>query len=1051
MMTALALPFDVEQPAWLWLVFLVPLLIPLSWRSLRSIDPSRRLWALGLRSALIVLLSLCLAGVRRVQRNNDLTVMFLLDRSDSVEQLLDDQEAFVRNACEDIPPDDRVGVIDFAHEANVEQLPLRGGYTVAPGRLAIMSRTDRTNIASALRLAMATFPHDTAKRVVLLSDGNDNLGDVLSEARRAKADGIPIDIAPLWYERSNEVYFDRLIAPTHAEPGEQITLRLSLYAEQAASGMISIFQGGQLVEIPADRARVHLQPGINTFFLKLPVHGAGAHTFEAVFRPDDPSMDATPINNTATAFTFVSGQSTALLISNDPAKDAALVEALQSENVRVDVQSTGQLGEFDLLRMINYSTIILSNVPAAAFTEEQQEEMVVYVRDMGSGLIMLGGDEAFGAGGWIGSPVEKIMPVSFEIKHKRVIPRGALVLIMHSCEIARGQYYGKEMAKKSVDTISSQDYIGVLAYSFSPGGVNWEIPFQEATNKPAVKARIDRMQIGDMPDFGTTLGLAYRELTVGKGKDAAQKHVIILSDGDAQPPPPSLLNDLAQAKITVSTIGIGWGAHVMEPTMVNVARVTGGKYYNARNPRQLPQIFVKESKVVKRPLIINEPFPPRVLHADSELLAGLNPSEGVPPLGGMVMTAVKENPNVVIPLVRATDDGEDPVLAHWQYELGKTVAFTSGYWPHWGADWTAWPKFARFWAQLVRWTMRQDTPANFDTTTKVEGDRGRIIIDALDKDAAYLNMLQLRAHVIGPDNKPMPVRFMQTGPGHYEAEVPIEQAGQFLGNVQVFDGEGKSLGAIRTGFSVPFSPEYRDLRPNESLLRQVADITGGRWIDVPVHEANIFSHDLPPSVSRQPAWMWVLGWLLLPAFLLDVAARRLAHWLAFSIAAEVVVLCVLLGGFDMRRSVAGVLEALLIAEAIGWAIRFRYIGPLFNWITHPVMALARAGERSATALEKLKSTREKVRDSLQTSDEARDRAWQESATPLPAQTARRRYDVGDKAAKEPAKDLRETLGGARAGEPSEREEKSAESVQDETASTTSRLLAAKRKKKTDDQ
>ncbi len=1047
---AMTLPFDFQQPAWLWLCLLVPVLIVASLRSLAGLDPMRRVLALVVRSLLVILVACCLAGVEQVRRNDDLTVIFLMDRSHSVQPLQEYQEQYIRQATTDLPPDDRVGVIDFARDAYLEQLPMRGGYFVPPGRLPIMPNMDRTNVASAMRLAMAMFPHDTAKRIVLMSDGNDNMGDLLTEARRAKADGIPVDVVQLWYAHRNEVYFDRMIAPTHAEPGEQVPIRMILHTNKRVSGTISIYQNGQLVNLPKDRARVDLKPGKSTFFIKLPVHGAGAHTFEATFRPDDESMDVTALNNTASAFTFVSGKSRALLVSPDRQLDLPLYEALLSENVNVDIKTTAELGEFGLLQMMNYSTIILANVPAATFTDQQQQDLATYVKDMGSGLIMLGGDEGFGAGGWIGSPVEEVMPVSFEIKHKRVIPRGALVLIMHSCEIARGNYWGKEMAKKSADTISSQDYFGVLTYTYSPGGENWEVPLDLNTNKAAVKARIDRMQIGDMPDFGTTMRMAYKELTAGRGRDAAQKHVIILSDGDAQGPSQRLLADYVKAKITVSTIAIGWGAHVMTGTLRRIANVTGGKFYGARNPRQLPQIFVKESKVVRRPLIIEETLQPQILHAQSELLAGVEPTESLPPLEGMVLTSPKPSPNVIMPMVRFTDDGEDPLLAHWQYELGKTVAFTSGYWPVWGEAWTQWPKFAKLWAQIVRWTMRQDTPANFDTYTKVDGNRGRIVIDALDKDASYLNLLQLRSKIIGPGNQAMPVQFMQTGPGHYEADIPIEHAGQYLANVHVHSADGSSLGTIRTGLSVPFSPEYRDLMPNEALLRQVAETTGGRWLDVEPQEAGVFKHDLPPTEAKRPAWEWVLAWLLLPAFLLDVAVRRLASWLALSVVVEVVIVVVLLFGLDMRHGPWwGVLGVFLLAELIGWTIRFRYIGPLFDFMTHTVTALRQTGDRSAIALEKLKSARERVRDGFEA--EAAKGTQEAEGTPLPRATARRRFDVGDERAARPAGDLHEALGGAKTVQPQPKpgEPPAQDQEAEEKPTTTSRLLRAKRRAERD--
>ncbi|HNQ24707.1 MAG TPA: VWA domain-containing protein [Phycisphaerae bacterium] len=1053
---ALALPFSFDEPRWLWLAALVPVLALASWRSLAGLDPVRRVLALALRGMVVLLLAACLARVQSVRRSDDLTVMFLLDRSYSVHETEQQQEDYLRGVCEQVPPQDRVGVIDFARHAHLQQLPMRGGYFLPPGRLPQMPGTDRTDLAAALRLAMAMFPHDTAKRVVLLSDGNANLGDALSEARRAQADGIPIDVMPLWYRRGNEVYFERMIAPTYAEEGEMVPVRMVIHTGKPVSGSLTVYQNGQPLPLPPEQTHVTLSAGSNTFYVRAPVTSTGAQRFEAGFRPDDDNADTVPFNNSGSAFTFVAGPSRVLLVSQDPPMDAPLVEALQRERVSVELQSVDKLEDFDLLRLADYASVILANVAAASFTDQQMKDMASYVRDLGGGLIMLGGEEGFGAGGWISTPVEEVMPVSFEIKHKRVIPRGALVLIMHSCEVPRGNFWGKEMAKKSVDTISSQDYLGVVAYSYSPGGVSWEVPLDLCTNKVAVKSKIDRMQIGDMPDFDTAMRLGLQALTTGRGRDAAQKHMIIISDGDPSPPSPRLITEFKDAKVTVSTIGIGWGAHVMTVPLSNIATQTGGKFYAPRSPRELPQIFVKESKVVRRPLIVDEPFTPRLHHVNSELLAGIDAGETLPPLGGMVLTSPKENPNVQIPMLRATDDGNDPVLAHWQCELGKTVAFTSGRWLKWGAPWVEWPKFSKLWAQIVRWTLRQDVPANFDTFTRLEGNRVRVVVDALDKDADYLNFLQFgRSTVVGPDNTRIPIEFHQTGPGHYEAQFEADRPGQYLAALDVHDAHGKSLGTIRTGLSVPFSPEYRDLQTNEALLRQLAQVTGGRWLAGVPAQDDVFSHDLPPTEAKRPVWDWVLAWLLLPLFLLDVAVRRLASWLAWSIAVELVLLVVLLFGVGMAYGPwYEKVGALVVAELAGWAIRFRYVPGVVEFLTHSVVVLAHAGERSAASLQRLKTKRQRVREGLEAKDEVAGRgpATAEPEARDPA-LARRRFDVGDAGARQAAEDLHEALGGARtAGDWQEKRRAPAPADKGEGAGdedVTSRLLRAKRRARRD--
>ena len=1046
-MIALVLPFSFEEPKWLWLCLLVPALVLVSLRSLAGLDPVRRVLAMTVRSLVIVVLAMALARIVKVTENDDLTVLFLMDRSNSVDKLQREVEQYIHDVSKKARPDDRVGLIDFAGGAYLEQLPMRGGYSdQLLGRLPVIPNPDRTDIASAIRLAMAMFPHDTAKRIVLASDGNDNMGDVLAEAQRARADGVVIDVVPLWYRHDNEIYFDRLMVPTYAEKGEQVPIRMLIHSRKRARGRIYLEHNGREVPLPEEYARVELQPGNNPFIIKLPIHSTGPQRFSAEFYPDAEHMDEMTANNRATAFSVVPGKRKALILSLKPEHDAPLLDALHKENVLADLRDVTE-GEIDLLEMMHYSAIVLANVPASMFTDEDQRMLATYVKDLGGGLIMTGGDEAFGAGGWIGTPVEEVLPVTCEIKHKKIIPRGALVLIMHSCEIPRGNVYGKEVAKKSVDTISSRDYIGVLAYSWSPMGVNWEVPLQLASNKNRIKSRINAMKIGDMPDFQTTMAMALKGL---KATDAAQKHVIIISDGDPSRPTKATLDGFVKEKITVSTIGIGYGSHCMDQSLRDIADETGGEFHPCRNPRNLPKIFVKESKVIRKPLIIDEPFPPQIRFAFSDLLTGLRPDEAIPQLGGLVLTSLK--PMAQVPLVRASKDGDDPVLAHWQCELGKTVAFTSGNWPRWGRDWTRWPKFAKLWAQILRWSMRQESPANFETFTRIEGNRGRVVVEALDKNADYLNFLQLPSVVINPDQTTTSLVFSQTGPGRYEATFEINQTGQYIANVGVTQ-EGEYQGSIYAGVSLPFSPEYRELSTNEALLRQIQETSSGRWLDMNPQTDDVFSRDFPPTVAKRSLWDWTVAWLLLPLFLLDVAARRLASWLAFSICVEVVLLAFLLFGLEIiYHSWWGVLGSVLLAEVVGWSIRFRSIGPMISFLTHSVTALGQAGERSQAALEQLKTTRERVqstRTTAGTPDTLEDRgAPPAEATAAP--DAKARFDVGDQAAAEPAGGLHDQLGGAKT-EPrfEEKRRRPADGKDDQTEpeGTTSRLLRAKRRAK----
>ncbi len=1005
-MLAVNWPISFEQPAWLWLLAAIPVLVAVSMRSLAGLDPVRRATALVMRSLVILALALALARIQLVKHNDHVALMFVLDRSRSIpDPLRLAAQEVVKNAAKNGDRDDRVGVIGFDGEADVDLIPSRAGFDIQD--FGWPQEPDRTNPAAGLRLAMAAFPQGFARRIVLVTDGNQNAGDLKEEIETARANGVVVDVLPLQYEHDNEVLFDRITVPAQVSTDTKVPVRMVLKSRKSTKVQVSLWHNDQ--EVPLSENVFDLSGGMrpDPFVVPLELHGGGVHRFDARITPLDPKADSIPENNRATAFTNVEAQGGVLILtqanSND---DQVLFDALRRElrdparpgESMVQMQSVDQY-PIDLERLQQYSAVILSNIAADQFNEEQHRALATYVRHFGGGLIMTGGDQAFGAGGWIGKPIEEVSPVTFEVKHKKLLPRGALAIIMHSCEIPRGNYWGEQVAIAAIQTISSLDYIGVIDFSYGMGGPHWEVPLQLATDKPAIIRKVKQMQNGDAPSFEDFMTIVFRDMMKLSG--VSQRHVIIISDGDPAAPTPATIKKYVDNKITVSTVGIGYGSHVVEQTLRKVANDTGGRFHACRNPKQLPQIFVKEAKVVKRPLIDDRPFQPNLL--GSQVTLGIDRSE-LPPLGGLVLTTPKAD--ISLAINRQGSEGLDPVLAHWNYEAGKMAVFTSGWWPKWGTDWAGWEKFGKFWAQLVRWAMRQKGSADFDIATRVDGNRGHITIEALDKDASYLNFLQIRGKLMTPGMTEQDLRMRQTGPGQYELDFPLHEHGNYHVYL-TYTGPNDKQGSIHTGVSVPYSPEFRELSANVALLQEAAERTGGRVLDLSADVKKLFSRDLPPSVSRQPIWRWVVTWLLIPLFILDVAARRLASAVAMSFYVEVAMLatgCAAMYAGGGRWW--GYLGVIVLAEMVGWGVRRKAIRPALAWITgslHP-----RAAETSQQALSQLKGVREKVREDLTATQKARQQ------TIALEETARRdaRFDVGDAQASRPAGDLTQAVGGA---------------------------------------
>ncbi len=949
-----ALPLSFERPEWLWLLLIVPLVVagPLIVRSLAAFSTGRRWLVLLTRAALLVALILAMAGAQRERECKDLAVVYLLDRSHSVPQALQSRQMpFVRQAsfAGRRRPDDTVAIISFEGQSNIEQLPTRG---VLIDRVTPPVEPDRTDLSQAIQLALATLPEETAKRIVVLSDGNENAGDAAKAAAEVASIGVGIDVVPLEHQHADDVMVDQLVAPAQASPGQRVTLRLILRSKRPATGSVILYCNDRRV----NSLPVKLKAGINPFSCEVPVTEPGIHAFEARFEPDDPTQDNVAQNNVGRALTFVDVDGKVLLLTTDVSGDAVMASALRGEQIDVEIANLADAPE-DVLDLLDYDAVILSNVPADRFTEPQKESLAAYVRNLGGGLIMTGGDESFGAGAWLGSAVEDVMPVRFDVKHRKQILSNALILVIDKSGSMAGQKIelAKEAAKAAVRALGSLDKVGVVAFDGAP---YWVSRIRPVGDRRVLIDRIDNLGSGGGTHMGPALDEAGAAL---KGTSANLKHVIALTDGRSQPSDfRKIVRAMASSSITVSTVAVGSGAD--RELLEQIAKWGKGRHYFTDNPKRIPQIFIKETKLLLRSLIRETPdgFRPRLSAHLPEITAGLAGTE-LPLLYGHVLTTPRRASDAFSQVLMMTDK-EDPLLAVRQCELGKTVAFTSGGWTRWGRQWARWPKFGKFWAQTTRWSMRQGRASDFEVSARLVGRDGRILVEALDRDASFLNGLEIAGDVLTPGLNALPVRLHQTGPGRYEGRFPISQNGHYVVMLGTQTRTGET-GLIKTGLSLSYSPEYREPRGNEHLLRQIAERTGGKVLDADGERADVFRRPIPFSVTRRAIWNWLLAWFVLPLLLLDVGVRRLASAVAISVCVEVVILVWLLGAYEWYAHPSRCLTALLLAEAVGWAIRWRSIPAVIDAVASELQGL-RSADAAVESVGRLKSLRETIREQM---------------------------------------------------------------------------------------
>ena len=144
--------------------------------------------------------------------------------------------------------------------------------------------------------------------------------------------------------------------------------------------------------------------------------------------------------------------------------------------------------------------------------------------------------------------------------------------------------------------------------------------------------------------------------------------MIIISDGDPAPPSPQLMKAFHDREITVSTVSIFPHGGMETDSLRGIANVTGGRYYNTNDPDQLPSIFIKEAKSLKRAMVQTKTFTPEV-GFPSPILKGIG---GLPPLRGYVLTTPKERLSEEILRAHTTEDDQlDPVLVAVEIRLGN--------------------------------------------------------------------------------------------------------------------------------------------------------------------------------------------------------------------------------------------------------------------------------------------------------------------------------------------------------------------------------------------
>jgi uncharacterized membrane protein len=856
-------PVPIQRELWPLFVLVAALLLALEgflyWRRqtggrLRVPSVTGDQWALALRGALVVVLLVTMLRPTLPRWVDRLNVVFLLDHSDSVSLVARERAyRFVSEAVRHLKSGDRHEVIVFGEEAVVDQ-PLSSRPSVDRPKAAVNGRG--TNIFQAIQLALATVTPGHANRIVMLTDGRQNAGNALSGAQAAKDSRADIFYvaAPLTF--SQEVVAESMLLPQEVKYGEPFQAKVVAWSLKDTQARLSLFRNGEFLGSQI----VRLTAGKNVFAYRQALDQSGIHVYQAALDVDGDTIED---NNRAVGTVVVRGRPQVLLADRDRSHAASLAAALRSQNIEVTVVDPPGIPK-DIAGLQKYDGVVLSNVSSLKLTRPQMAQIRDYVRDHGGGLMMIGGEESFGLGGYYRTPIEEALPVTMEVKQKVEIPSLAVVLsidrsgsmAMSTDEKVTKLDLAKEAAHLVVDLLDERNEVGVMSWDTE---FIWDSPMRGARDKGAIHHAIATIKAGGGTDGYPALKESYQILF---DRPALLKHVIFLSDGQmTRGDFAGLLRRMAKDKITVSTVAIGKDADVQ--LMVDIAKWGKGRFYYTEDSQTIPRIFTLETQLASKASLVEQPFKPQLTAPNHEAMQDIN-WKAVPPLGGYVATSVKQNAELVL-----MSHQEDPVLATWRYGLGRAAAFTSDAKAKWGILWLRWGDFNKFWAQLTRWTLRSGSRSDTTAIVQRTDQTGEVVVDAVDGKGEFINFLDSQIGVVAPNRERSVVDLEQIGPGRYRGRFPAPQEGVYLVGMAQRKAE-RVVGSQLAGLVVPYAQELRDLGVDETLLRELAELTGGSALQEP---QDAFLKARRRSRIAVEIWPWLVGFVAL-MMVPDIALRR---------------------------------------------------------------------------------------------------------------------------------------------------------------------------------
>ena len=799
-----------------------------------------------MRCLLTCLCVLALAAPSVVLPGGQQAVWILADASASARGMQDQMTQSVRTALENKDASVNAGVIAFGGNAMVEK-PLAQDGTYNGVTTAVDAQA--SDLSSALTLASALLPEDAQGRIVVLSDGATE--DVRAAAQQLAARGVTVDFQSFSGDALPDAQISQLNVPSRVYQGQSFTVTVQVTANHDTAGTLVLYQN----RTPVSSREVTLRRGDNTFTFRDVAADTGVVTYEARLISEG---DSCAQNDSMGGYVYVQGAPKLLLVEGRQGEGSEMAAMLSAAAMQYETVLPAQL-PYDAEQLRQYDGVVLVNVDYDAADEEQWAALDSAVRVLGRGLTVIGGDSSYALGGYRGSKLEEMLPVTIDVRNKLDLPSLALMLVIDKSGSMSDGMFGttrlelaKEAAMRAAEVLTPNDQVGVIAFD---DAAKWVVNLQKAEDVEAIQNQIGTIRPGGGTAFFTAL---YEATYALMNAQAQQKHIIFLTDGEAGDTGYLQLCDIMQQNnITLTTVAVGSGAD--QATLRTLAQQGGGRAYAANEFDNLPKIFTKETYLVSGSYVQNRTFTPVITEQSA-----LTDFEGFPQLSGYLAATEKS-----LAAVSLMSDREDPILAWWQYGAGRVVAFMADSRGAWTSEFLQWDQAAAFYGGMAAFTLPGEEREG-QLTTERQGDALRIVYTAPEGAQTGFST---SVTALLPDGTQTQLALQESAPGVYEGEIAAAQLGAYALRVEQRDASGELQRVMEGGAVNGYSGEY-DLRNQnaESTLPYLSALTGGREI---TDSAEMLKSTHAVVRARRDLTQPLL-WALMVLLLCDIALRRLS-------------------------------------------------------------------------------------------------------------------------------------------------------------------------------